>query len=245
MTNYSKNDPESIQSLFNSIAKQYDKTNGILSLQLHKRWNRSLIDQALAAHHPKTLLDLCCGTGAIALNYLTQAQHPVKAYLLDFSESMLAYAQDQAQALNLDKHEINYLHADAQQIPLPNDSVDCTTIAYGIRNIKKPESCIEDVFRVLKPNGTFAILELTKPKNPLLKLGHTLYLKTFVPLLGKFLTSNQDAYRYLCNSIQSFIPAEELEKMMQQSGFQAISTKPLCGGVATLLIGKKARFDLT
>jgi len=239
MENYTKADPQSIRKMFNSIAKNYDRANGILSLQMHKRWNRSLVEKAISPAKPKVLLDLCCGTGAIAFEYLKDAANPTKVYLLDFSEAMLSYAQEYAKSLQLAQHDLNFLQADAQAIPLLENSIDCASMAYGIRNIKDPDACIKEVYRVLKPQGTFGILELTKPKNPVMRLGHHLYLRTVLPVIGKFVTSNQEAYKYLCNSIHTFIPPEMLAESMQSAGFYNIRRHSLMGGVATLLIGSK------
>ncbi len=241
MTAYNKNDPATIQALFDSIAKQYDKTNGVLSFQMHKKWNKALIEQAVLPCQPTVLLDICCGTGAIAFEYLQHTKMPVKAYMLDFSAGMLAHAQKLATALHLQRHDINYLKADAQVIPLEDDSVDCATMAYGIRNVSQPQTCIHDVYRVLKPGAAFGILELTQPQNPLLRFGHNIYLRTLLPVMGKFLTSNREAYQYLCNSINTFIPPEQLEHLMRAANFMQIRRQPLLGGVATLLIGRKTK----
>lgn len=230
--------------MFNSIAQQYDRTNAILSFRMHKWWNRTLINQAIVPARPAVLLDLCCGTGAIAFEYLKQTQDPVKTYMLDFSEGMLACAQRQAQQYNIEHHDIHYLQADAQVIPLLGNSVNCATIAYGIRNIKEPSRCIKDVYRVLKPGGTFGVLELTQPKAPLLKFMHSFYLKNCLPLIGKLVTSNKEAYNYLCNSIHGFTPPEQLKRMMKEGGFQNIQQHSLLGGVATVLVGIKGKQDM-
>lgn len=237
MISYNKNDPDTIRKMFNSIARQYDRTNGVLSFQMHKRWNRTLIEHAIIPVKPQRLLDLCCGTGAIAFAYLKQQPQPTKAFLLDFSEGMLAYAQEQSKGL--ERHDLSFLQADAQLIPLPDSSVDCATIAYGIRNIKHPQQCLNEVYRVLQEGGTFGILELTQPQNPLMRLGHKFYLKTILPIIGKMLTSNREAYQYLCNSIHSFIPPRELEYLLHTAGFASIKLIPLFGGIATILIAKK------
>jgi len=239
MSGYNKNDPATIKTMFDSIAKQYDKTNAILSFCMHKYWNRTLINKTILPSNPEVLLDLCCGTGAIAFEYLKKTQDPRKVYMLDFSEGMLTYAKSYAKNHDIDQHEIRYLQADAQLIPLLNNSVDCATVAYGIRNVKDPALCIKDVYRVLKAGGTFGILELTKPTHPFLRYAHSLYLKHLLPQLGKVATSNKDAYRYLCDSIHTFIPPEQLKTQMQAVGFQDIKQYPLLGGIATVIVGKK------
>lgn len=236
---YNKNDPATIRAMFDSIATNYDRTNAVLSFQMHKRWNAALVKEVLMAAKPKIFLDLCCGTGAIAFDYLKGAKSPVRTFMLDFSGEMLAQARLQADYMKLNRHEINYLQADAQQIPLTNESVECATMAYGIRNIKHPETCLKEVYRVLMSEGLFGILELTQPNSLFMRMGHKFYLKAILPWLGRLLTSNKEAYEYLCNSIPTFIPPKQLELLMENAGFRQIKRKSLFGGVATLLVGKK------
>lgn len=225
--------------MFGSIATQYDKTNAVLSFQLHRYWNSKLLHQVTDAHNPESLLDLCAGTGEIAFSYLKKSKTKKKVYLLDFCEEMLECAKAKGQNLKVATHDISYIQADAQVIPLNNESVQSATVAYGIRNIHDPSKCIKEVFRVLKPGGTFGILELTEPKNPVLRFGHKLYLKTILPLVGRALTSNKEAYEYLCNSIKSFVKPDALEAMLQEAGFTQTLKKPLAGGIATIIYGKK------
>jgi demethylmenaquinone methyltransferase / 2-methoxy-6-polyprenyl-1,4-benzoquinol methylase len=234
---YNKNDPQSIQAMFDSIAKQYDRTNAVLSFCLHKHWNAALIKQTLKSQ--EAFLDLCCGTGEIAFSHLKKTAVPQKAYLIDFSDGMLQCAKHRAASLKLSHHSIQYIAGDAQEIPLPHESVEAITIAYGIRNIKIPKMCLQESLRVLKKGGRLGILELTQPKNKLLRYGHQFYLKNCLPLVGKLLTSNKEAYRYLCNSIHSFIKPDELEQLMQEVGFVETTQKPLLGGIATIISGKK------
>lgn len=237
---YHKNDPQTIQSMFTSIARNYDRTNAILSFQLHRWWNFQLVKKTLFAHQPEAFLDLCCGTGEIGFKYLKKAPRASEAYFLDFSEGMLACAKDKAAKLSFGKrHLIQYLQADAQQIPLPNCFLNCATIAYGIRNVQDPGKCIAEVYRVLKPGGIFGILELTEPKNAILRFGHQLYLKTFVPLLGRCFASNEQAYQYLRRSIHSFIKPMELKELLLNAGFEEVTVMPLSLGVATILVAKK------
>lgn len=237
MPAYNKNDPETIQHMFGSIAKQYDRTNAILSFQMHRLWNKKLVKHVYEVNSPQTLLDLCCGTGEIAFAYLNATQTPCEAYLLDFCPEMLECAKRKVKPSN--NHQINFIHADAQEIPLPPESVQCVTVAYGIRNVKSPQKCLQEVYCVLKPGGTFGVLELTQPTNSLLRSGHAFYLKYILPLLGRFLTSNQEAYEYLCQSIHTFIKPQELEKVFHDCGFEKTQVIPLMGGIATLILGKK------
>lgn len=239
MNQYNKGDPKSIQKMFGSIAKQYDKTNAILSFQLCKKWNAELIVNMMGKATPRTYLDLCCGTGEISLNYLKKCNRSCDAYLLDFCPEMLECAKERAKSLGSHEHRITYLQADAQAIPLTKESIDCVTMAYGIRNIPQTEKCFREIYRILKHGGKIGILELTQPKNPILKTGHTIYLKVFMPLIGKLVTSNKDAYQYLCNSIKSFVKPEDLEKLLMTIGFKNTRIVSLSGGIATLLLAEK------
>lgn len=240
MTSYNKNDPKTIQSMFSSIAKSYDKTNAVLSFQMHKHWNQNLV-RLILSQQPEILLDLCCGTGEITYAYLSQARSPCQVYLLDFCQEMLVCAEEKAKKLSINPlNQLSFIQADAQVIPLPSNSISCTTIAYGIRNVKDPSKCIREVFRVLKPGGTLGILELTQPTNPFLRMGHYIYLRTLLPLLGWCMTANQSAYQYLSSSIHTFVEPKILEKTIIEAGFTNTECISLSGGIATILFAKKS-----
>lgn len=153
---------------------------------------------------------------------------------------MLKLAKQKADQINLsDIHSLSYIEADVQRLPLPDHIADCATMAYGIRNVPDPNLCIKEAYRTLKSGGCFGILELTRPNFRILRLGHQIYLRTFIPLLGKLITDNKQAYQYLCQSIQSFIPAEDLEKLLISNGFTDTQRHSLAGGIATVIIGYK------
>lgn len=238
---YNKNSPQTIQSMFNSIAKRYDLTNAVLSFSLHKIWNRTLVRHILpptCSQH--VLVDLCSGTGDIAFDFLQKAPSACQAYMIDFSSEMLEYAKRKESQFSFKHpHKLSYIEADVQQIPLPDRLADCATMAYGIRNVQDPSRCLQDVFRILKPGGCFAILELTRPRYRLLRIGHQIYLRTLMPILGKCLTNNRHAYQYLCQSIQNFISPQEMENLMIMNGFSHTQRHSLAGGIATILIGYK------
>lgn len=238
---YRKDSPATIQSMFNSIANRYDITNAVLSLSLHKYWNRSLIRFVRQTSASHVLLDLCSGTGDIAFEYLRTTPSPSKAYLIDFSSKMLEQAKHKAtHSMSFSSHQISYVEADVQHIPLANEIGNCATMAYGIRNVQDPALCIREVARLLKPGGCFGILELTRPHNKFLRWGHQFYLSTLLPFLGKWLTSNEQAYEYLYKSIQSFSSPEELEKLLVTNGFPHTQTHSLAGGIATIIVGYKS-----
>lgn len=234
---YQKDRPSTIQAMFGSIAKNYDRTNALVSFGLHRLWNRALIKKALAPYSPASFLDLCCGTGEIALSYLKHSTTPCKAYLLDFCPEMLEIAKQKS--IQLSSHTLQFIEADAQKIPLATSSIQCATIAYGIRNVQDPEACLKEVYRVLDADGVLGVLELTEPSNPLLKKGHQLYLRHFLPLVGSFSTSNRAAYQYLSQSIQKFTKPAEFVQLLKAVGFQEVEVHSLNFGAATIFIAKK------
>ena len=184
---------------FEQIAKEYDRNNAILSLGICKLWNQKLIK----AMGDGPLLDLCAGTGAIAFGHLKKRGG--KVILLDQSGPMLEEAKKRAP-----KGDITYIKGDAQAIPLEDASVNNVTTAYGIRNVADPLQCAHEVYRVLKPGGIWGILELTRPTARPLRFMHKTYLNNIIPLVGKLLSSDKQAYEYLASSIQKFTAPEEL-----------------------------------
>jgi len=240
MSTYTKQQPESIQQMFGSIAKRYDRTNAILSFQLHKRWNYELIKLIGTDEKTRSLLDLCSGTGDIALRFLRESSELKEVVFLDFCDQMLEIAKQKAYNEQLvKKHRLQFVTTDAQSLPFADSSFDAITVAYGIRNISNLAACFKEAARVLKKGGRIGILELTRPENPILNFGHQTYLKTLLPLMGRLLTENRDAYRYLSSSIKNFISPKNINQLLTQCGFEPAMIKPLNGGIATILIARK------
>ncbi|MDF2550277.1 MAG: menG [Chlamydiales bacterium] len=223
--------------MFSRIAKSYDRTNDVLSFSLHRRWSQKLIQALQRRTSIAHFLDLCAGTGQISQAFL-KSDHTLKEmHLLDFCPEMLAVARFKLSAENT--CALNFIESDASQIPLKDSSLDAVAIAYGIRNVKSPKEVCLEVHRVLKKGGAFALLELTRPTWFPLNALHRLYLKKILPYFGKWLTSNPAAYRYLSESIDTFMAPDEMAKTLQESGFEAIEKIPLLGGVATLILASK------
>lgn len=228
--------PEVIQSMFGKIAQHYDFTNGVLSLQLHKLWNRQLTHSLTAKH---TLLDLCSGTGEIAYRWLDLQKTPKTAIFLDFCEEMLEGAKAKRLPHLVKGHDLRFIQADATFLPLSSESIDGASVAYGIRNVEKPEKCFSEVFRVLKPHSKFSILELTEPENPFLNFLHTLYLRKVLPFVGGLITREKEAYSYLADSVKTFTKPEEIKDQLIKTGFKDVAIRPLTAGIATLIEASK------
>lgn len=238
---YNKKSPETIQKMFGTIADDYDKTNSVISFGRYAKWTQKLIN-TVQKEKPdaKVLLDLCAGTGEVGLGWLQQQNGAKEVILLDFSPEMLLQAKKKSEHSQFQKHKISFLEADAQVIPLQDKTADAVTIAYGIRNVCDAKKCFKDVYRVLKPGGIFAILELTEPTNWFMKVGHKFYLKHIIPRVGGWMTSNRGAYQYLSNSIPAFSKPNELKKDMLEIGFQSVDLHPVFGGVLNIIVAKKS-----
>lgn len=202
--------------------------NALLSLGMHQKWNRRLAHAVKGSHH---LLDLCAGTGEIAFHFLQENQQSL-ATLLDFCPEMLQVAQEKGAHYN---PRFVIQEGDAQKLPFDDAAFDAATIAYGIRNVKEPMRCFQEVYRILQVGGCFAILELTRPSSLFLRYGHALYLKTMLPILGAAIAKNKGAYAYLGKSIQHFLSPEDLMGSLGKVGFSNIKKTPLLGGISTLI----------
>lgn len=231
--------PEKVLSHFAQIAADYDRNNTLLSLGLHHLWNRSLVRAIRSYAKGGLLLDLCAGTGTIAFTYLAQARDPERVALLDFSTEMLNIARERARKNQLAHHEITYLLADAAKIPLNPASSRVITTAYGLRNLADPIACAEEVKRVLEPGGVWAILELTRPKGRIRQWGHAQYLKRVLPLIGKFFSTDPEAYTYLGKSILAFPSPQEIAEQLSTVGLKPLRIHSLASGAASLFLFQK------
>ncbi len=240
---YDTSFPQTIRSLFNDIAPRYDIGNSLMSFHLHALWNRKLVSLLLEKRGSFQFLDLCSGTGEISfrgLHLLKKKKSPLPQFtLVDFSEKMLEIAKSRIENFGKEKELFTLVEADATALPLEKNHYDTACIAYGIRNIQKMEKCFLEVHRVLKEGALLGIIELTRPKQALLKTLHQAYLRTYVPFVGKYLISNKEAYKYLCKSIEHFSTPETILALLKESGFSSTQTLPLAGGIATIFLAKK------
>lgn len=237
---YDKSSPATIEAMFSSIAKDYDRVNTVASFGLHKLWNRRLIKALLKKVKPEVHLDLCCGTGAIGVPLAYKIRKKIKKlHLLDFAKPMLEEALHRALDYGLAPEQIEIHFEDAGKIPLLSNSVDSVSIAYGIRNVQNPALVFAEVRRVLKPGGVLGILELTMPQNKLFAFVHKLFLRKGLPVLTSLVTSNPAAYRYLSSSIQEFIPTNELILLLESEQLHLLQRRVFLQGVASLLLLQK------
>jgi demethylmenaquinone methyltransferase / 2-methoxy-6-polyprenyl-1,4-benzoquinol methylase len=225
--------PSMISGMFDSIAAHYDDLDHLLSAGLDDHW-RSVMIKELSLTGRETVLDLCAGTGEVALNLRRAGAGSVTA--VDFAPEMLKIAQ--AKASNADIDGIRFLCADALHIPIAKDSIDAATMAFGLRNVLDPRAAIREIGRVLRPGGRLVILELSRPAN-VIRAPYLTYFQHILPWIGRLLSHNRDAYRYLPDSVDAFPPPDQVVAMITVAGFEHVRANPLSHGVAVCYSARK------
>ena len=218
-----------IRSLFDAIVPTYDLLNHVLSFGTDILWRKNIF-RYIQTVTDKTVIDLACGTGDLSRQLTVRGASVVS---LDFSLAMLKKG--------IAKQAITHfpVAGDATSLPFADNTFAVATIAFGIRNIPDINVFMEEVFRVLVPGGELVILELTRPENPLIRLGYTVYLTRLLPFIGGLVSGHREAYRYLAGTIGTFIRPAEIRKMLTGHGFTATRQVSQCFGVAMIIIARK------
>jgi demethylmenaquinone methyltransferase/2-methoxy-6-polyprenyl-1,4-benzoquinol methylase len=229
-----------IRRLFGQIAGWYDFLNHFLSLNIDKRWRRKtsqLVPARCAENGP--ILDLCTGTGDLALTYDSSTGGSVPIVGADFCHEMLVRAVGKAARAGA-ASRIRFVEADAQALPFPDQTFQIVSVAFGLRNITDTDRGLAEMARVLKPGGRLAVLEFSKPRHPLLNRLYLWYFRYALPLIGQLLSrSRENAYRYLPESVLRFPDYEALAERIRGHGLKDVAYHPLTFGIATLYVGVK------
>jgi demethylmenaquinone methyltransferase/2-methoxy-6-polyprenyl-1,4-benzoquinol methylase len=229
-----------IQRMFGQIAPWYDFLNHLLSLNIDRRW-RAKTARLVPPAGPEAgpILDLCTGTGDLALAYDAAAKHAVPITGADFTPEMLAIARTKA-AKRGAGGRINFVEADAQELPFADDTFQLVTVAFGLRNVTDPDRGLAEMVRVTRPGGRVAVLEFSKPRHPLFGRLYRAYFTKLLPFIGqRFSRSPESAYNYLPASVMSFPDYEELTAKMAAHGLGELRYYPFTFGIATLYVGTK------
>lgn len=223
--------------LFNAIAGRYDFLNRLLSLGQDIRWRRAL-QKFLPASEQQTILDVACGTADVLIVLSVNNPKIEHGYGVDLASQMLEIGRRKIDTFHLGSR-LTLLQGDAQALPFATEKFDCVIIAFGLRNIPDLRLALLEMHRVTKKGGKILILEFSKPQNPLIRIGHWLYLQTVVPVIGFLFSGNLKAYIYLNRSIQIFPYGELFCKILKQMGFSNIQAHALMDGVATIYAAQK------
>ena len=229
--------PQRIAGMFDAIAGRYDLINHILSAGIDRRWRTTAI-ASLQLTGRECVLDLCTGTGDLAIAALRARPAAARVVGVDFSGAMLRVGEDKLKASRL-TDRIAMVQGDATRIPLAAASVDAVTVGFGIRNVEHMDVACSEMHRVLKPGGRLAILEFAVPTTPVVGSLYAWYLNRVLPLVGRTISRHNAAYGYLPASISAFASPDEFVKILRQAGFGTISPVRLTFGSVILYTATK------
>jgi len=236
LKNSSLSKKEQVADMFDSIAFRYDFLNRFLSGGIDVWWRKKAIAQ-LKGIAPQIVLDVATGTADVAL-MTYKAIKPKKIVGIDISNGMLALGRKKIAALGLEK-SIELHTGDSENIQFETSTFDAITVAFGVRNFQNLSKGLQEMKRVLKPNGKLVILEFSKPKNKFFKIFYNLYMNVIAPSFGKLFAQNKDAYQYLNDSVQAFPEGETFLTIMKDAGFSNVYLKTLTLGICTIYCGAK------
>ena len=222
-----------VRAVFDSVAPKYDLMNDLMSLGIHRVWKRVFVT-ALGPRPGLSLLDLAAGTGDISFGWLRGGGGP--AVLSDINASMLSVGRDRALSAGL-VSDVAFVVADAEQLPLPDRSVERVAIAFGLRNCTDKDAVLAEARRVLRPGGRFLCLEFSRVQVAALAPLYDAWSFKVMPRLGRAIAGDADSYRYLAESIRTFPDQETLSAMLRRAGLARVSARALSGGIAAIHSG--------
>ncbi|QKX16815.1 bifunctional demethylmenaquinone methyltransferase/2-methoxy-6-polyprenyl-1,4-benzoquinol methylase UbiE [Microbulbifer sp. YPW1] len=226
-----------VADVFHSVAARYDVMNDLMSGGVHRLWKRFTIELS-AARPGQTILDIAGGTGDLTARFSRIVGPTGKVVLADINASMLKVGRDRL----LDRGiagNVETVQADAQYLPFPDNTFDCITIAFGLRNVTDKDLALRSMLRVLKPGGRLLVLEFSKPQSKLLEKVYDQYSFRLLPFMGKLVADDADSYRYLAESIRMHPDQETLKDMMGEAGFVDCEFHNMTGGIVALHKGIK------
>ena len=212
--------------------------NDLMSGGIHRIWKRFTIELS-GVRKGHAVLDIAGGTGDLAARFSEIVGETGRVVLADINDSMLRVGRDKL----LDKGvqgNLQFAQADAQHLPFPDDSFDCVTIAFGLRNVTDKGLALRSMLRVLKPGGRLLVLEFSKPENDLLSKAYDTYSFRVLPFMGRLVANDSDSYQYLAESIRMHPDQDTLRDMMEDAGFTRCEYHNMTGGIVALHKGVKA-----
>lgn len=223
---------QQVNELFSRVAPNYDLLNNVISLGTQKLWRHDLFKQLQVDPHA-TALDVCCGTGDLAIELAKRIPYG-RVTGLDFNQKMLDLAFEKTKTIG----NLFLIQGDAMKLPFDDNSFDIVTIGFGLRNVPDADQALSEIYRVLKPGGQFVSLEMSQPTNPIIKVGWKAYFNAF-PFMASLAGGHYKDYQYLKKTSQQFVSAHQLARMMKAAGFKEVHYQRLNFGAAALHFGDK------
>lgn len=223
------------RQMFDRIARRYDLMNGLMSGGMDRRWRRRAV-KLLAPRDGGRYLDVGCGTGDLAVEILRQCP-TAEVIGIDPAEEMLAIGQAKIASKGL-ADRASFQPGNAESLEFADGELAGVISAFCLRNIEHRAKALTEMRRVIAPGGRAVILELTTPTNPIVRAGHWLHTRCFVPVAGRCIARGSGAYKYLVSSVQDFTPTPQVLEMMAEAGFVEPACVRLSGGVVTIFVGQ-------
>lgn len=226
---------EQVESMFDNISSNYDGLNRVISFGIDQSWRRKVI-KLISDSKAQNVVDIATGTGDLAIALAKEnVEHVVG---IDISNGMLDVGRKKIKSQNLSEN-IDMVQADSEDLPYPDNTFDAATVAFGVRNFENLDKGLSEIYRVLKPDGLFVILETSNPTKFPFKQGYFFYSKYILPLIGKLFSKDKDAYRYLSESASVFPFGEAFNNILKKNGFINVKDFPQTFGAATIYIASK------
>lgn len=234
---YTDNDgkKEQISKMFDTISKEYDFLNKLITFGLDKSWKRKLVQKVIDAK-PHRVLDIATGTGDLVIEMAKSSA--VELIGLDISKGMLAVGEDKVKALHL-QDRITMQWGDVEQMPFEDNRFDVVVVSYGVRNFEDLEQGLKEIYRCLKPGGQLMILETSRPDAFPMRQLHSIYTRVFMPLIANIFSKDKSAYVYLAKSAANFPYGKVFNNILIKIGFKNVESKPQFFGVSTLYYASK------
>ncbi len=219
-----------VEQMFDNISPKYDLLNRILSGGIDIQWRKDVIKMVQAAK-PNTILDIATGTGDLAIMMAKNTSAQITG--LDLSAGMLEVGRKKVEAEGL-TNRVTMIQGDSENLPFEDNTFDCITVSFGVRNFENLEKGLAEIYRILKPGGTFIILEFSYPTSFPMKQLYTFYSKNILPAIGKLISKDQSAYTYLPDSVAAFPHGEEMKNILKNVKFSQPIDKKLTFGIASI-----------
>ena len=227
-----------VDEVFHSVARRYDLMNDLMSLGLHRVWKDLLVSRLRPPKSDRSfrLLDVAGGTGDVSFRTVEAGGPGTSAVVADINGGMLGVGRERAAALGL-AERVEFVEANAEELPFADKSFDAATVAFGIRNVPRMDKALAEMRRVLKPGGRCFVLEFSRVDVPGLDAIYDTYSFKLIPGMGKLVTGDAESYQYLVESIRKFPPPEAFAELMREAGFKRVAWQPLTGGIVALHSG--------
>jgi demethylmenaquinone methyltransferase/2-methoxy-6-polyprenyl-1,4-benzoquinol methylase len=220
-----------VKGVFDSVAGKYDLMNDVMSMGTHRLWKNYTIASSNVKEGDH-VLDIAGGTGDLAIKFRKKVGPEGKVILSDINDSMLL--EGRKNLLNHGVIDVDFVLANAESLPFEDNSFDCVSIAFGLRNVTHKDAALKQMHRVLKKGGTLLILEFSKVENKTLEKIYDLYSFNLIPKFGEFFANDEDSYQYLAESIRKHPNQETLKNMVLDAGFEFCEYHNLTGGIVAL-----------